>query len=234
VAEPDEPDLTERLVAPAELAQIIDVDEADVLASIERGELEVQHGDDGEPLVSVHERHQVDGPLESGLTVFESAGISQLSDGAAAERRARERDEQIATAAATGVDVEALTAALARRLAAVAPAEVRIATSEPGMVDVLDLRGGGAGIDIAFAASMRDGSTPADRVVASGSRLLEAAQDEITDVTTDPWPRRGSGTLPEPHAELSEDRATVRLFYGASADPVLELAALPIADVLIS
>ena len=46
---------------------------------------------------------------------------------------------------------------------------------------------------------------------------------EVLDVT-------GSGTLPEPHAELSPDGATVRLFYGSPVDPVLELAELAVAE----
>jgi hypothetical protein len=62
--------------------------------------------------------------------------------------------------------------------------------------------------------------------------MLDSAQDEIAELTTEPWPRRGSGTLPEPHAQLSQDRATVRLFHGSAADPVLALPALPITDVL--
>jgi hypothetical protein len=54
----------------------------------------------------------------------------------------------------------------------------------------------------------------------------------IAEVTTDPWPQQGSGALPEPHAQLSQDNATVRLFYGSADNPTLELAALPIRDVL--
>jgi hypothetical protein len=153
---------------------------------------------------------------------------------ARAERRARERDAQIAAAAATGVDIDALTAAFAQRLAAVAPPEVQIATSERGMVDVLDVRGGGAGVDVLLAVLGYESDTrsPAERVLDAGWQLLETAQDAIAEATTDPWPQQGSGTLPDPHAQLSQDRATVRLFYGAEDNPALELAALPIIDVL--
>jgi hypothetical protein len=149
---------------------------------------------------------------------------------------ARERDAQIAAAAATGVDIDALTAALAHRLAAVAPPEVRIAVTERGMVDVLDVRGGGAGVDVALTVAPGESDTcsPAERVVRAGWWLLETAQDNIAEVTTDPWPRHGSGTLPEPRAQLSKDGATVGLFYGTAADPVLELAAVSIAELLSS
>ncbi len=184
----------------------------------------------------IRENREIDGPFEAGLTVYKGPRDPRLLADAQAEHRQRERDAQITAAAATGIDIDALTAALAQRLAAVAPPEVRIATTERGMVNVLDVRGGGAGIDIAFAVSTPDSDarSPADRAIDASQRLLEAAQEEIAEVTTDPWPRRGFGTLPEAHAQLSQDGATVRLLYGSAADPLLELAALSIADVLSS
>jgi hypothetical protein len=229
-------DLTERLVTTAEIAQIMEIDEADVLAWIESGELDVQRGEDGEALLAIREHREIDGPSEVGLTVYAGPRDPQLLADARAEVRARERDALIGVAAGTGVDIDALTAALAQRFAAVAPPEVQIASTERGVVNVLDVRGGGGGVDVARAvgASESDTCSPADRVVVAGWRLLNAAQEEIVEVTTDPWPCRGSGTLPEPHAQLSEDGTVVRLFYGPAADPVLELAALSISDVLSS
>jgi hypothetical protein len=211
-----------------------------VLASIESGELDVQRGEDGAPWVPMREHREIgrsaDGAaaFEAGLTVYSGPRDRKLLADARTQRRARERDAEIAAAASTGVDIDALTAALALRLAAVVPPEVRIATTERGMVDVLDVRGGGAGVDVRLAVSgyESDSRSPTDRVVDAGRRLLETAQDKIAEVTTDPWPQHGSGTLPEPHAQLSQDRATVRLFYGAEDNPTLELAALSIIDVL--
>jgi hypothetical protein len=233
---PDELDLTERLVTPAEMAAIMQIDEAEVLAWIESGQLDARRGEDGKPWVSIREHHERRGPSELGLMFYKAPRDPKLLADARAERRARERDRQITAAVATGVDIDALTAALAQRLAAVAPPEVRIASSERGMVNILDASGGGAGVDVALAvtASESNASSPAERVVDAAWRLLEAAQDEIAEVTTDPWPQRGSGSLPEPHVKLSQDRATVRLFYGSAADPALELAALSIGDVLNS
>ena len=123
MGEPDGLGLTERLVTAAELAQIIGIDEADVLAWIESGELDVQRGEDGEALLPIREHRGIDGP-----------------------------------------------------------SEVRIATTERGMVDVLDVRGGGAGVDLAFvvAASGSDACSPADRVVLAGLRLLEVAQERVS------------------------------------------------------
>jgi len=172
--------------------------------------------------------------FDAGLTVYSAPRDRQLLADARAERRARERDAQVAAAAATGVDIDALTAALTLRLAAVAPPEVRITTSERGMVEVLDIRGCGARVDVLLAVAGYEGSSrsPAERVLDAGWRLLETAQDEIAEATTDPWPQQGPGALPEPRAQLSQDRAEVRLFYGAEDNPALELAALPIIDVL--
>jgi hypothetical protein len=59
VDEGDRLDLTERLVSPSEMAQIMGVDEADVLAWIESGELAVQRGADGEPWVSIREHREI-------------------------------------------------------------------------------------------------------------------------------------------------------------------------------
>jgi hypothetical protein len=163
VGESDGLGLTERLVTAAELAQIMGIDEADVLAWIESGELDVQRGEGGEALLPIREHREIDGPSEVGLTFYEGPRDPQLLADARAELRARERDAQISAAAGTGVDIDALTAGLARRLAAVAPLEVRIATTERGMVDVFDVRGGGAGVDLAFvvAASESDACSPA-------------------------------------------------------------------------
>jgi hypothetical protein len=72
----------------------------------------------------------------------------------------------------------------------------------------------------------------ADRVQAAAASALRNAQDDLTMVTTDPWPQHGPGELPDPHAEITPDGETVRLFYGDSANPVLELEPLRIADVL--
>ena len=173
VDDPDGLELTERLVTPAEMAQIMGIDEADVLAWIQGGELDVQRGEAGEARVPLREHREIDGPSEVGLTFYKGPRDPQLSADAHAERRKHERDAQITAAAATDVDIDALTAALAQRLAAVAPPEVRIATTERGMVNVLDVRGGGAGIDIAFAVATPESDTcsAADRAVtpANGS-----------------------------------------------------------------
>jgi hypothetical protein len=51
-------------------------------------------------------------------------------------------------------------------------------------------------------------------------------------VSTEPWPLRGGGELPTPHADLTADGDRVRLFYGDLTGPALELAPLRVLDVL--
>ena len=108
-------ELTERLVSPSEMAQIMGVDEADVLAWIESGELDVHRAEDGVPWVPIREHREIgrsaDGAagFEAGFTMYSGPRDRQLLADARAERRARERDAQIAAAAATGVDIDALT-----------------------------------------------------------------------------------------------------------------------------
>jgi NAD(P)-dependent dehydrogenase (short-subunit alcohol dehydrogenase family) len=77
-----------------------------------------------------------------------------------------------------------------------------------------------------------EGGSGADRVRAAAASTLEAAQDELTMVTTEPWPLRGRGELPTPHADFTAAGDTVRLFYGDPAAPVLELEPLRVIDIL--
>ena len=230
----------ERLVTPAEMARLMVVDQAHVFRWIETGDLDVQRGEDGDLWVRIDEHRQMTesatgaGSIEARFTSYPGLRDPQLLANARAERRERERDAEIAATAATGVDIDALTAGLAHRLAAVAPALVQI-TTERGLVDVQDVRGGGGALDIALVVATFKGDTrsPTERVVNAGQRLLETAQEEIAQVVAEPWPLRGPAPLPLPHAELSPDGATVRLFYGTTADPVLELAPLPVARTLL-
>jgi hypothetical protein len=61
VDEPDGLDLTERPVTSPGMAQILEVDEADLLEWIESRELEVRRGDDGEPRLPIREPRDVPG-----------------------------------------------------------------------------------------------------------------------------------------------------------------------------
>ncbi len=53
---------------------------------------------------------------------------------------------------------------------------------------------------------------------------LDAIQDHIAEATGDPWP--GSGALPPPFVEVTH--TVLRLGYGPSNAPVLELEPIPL------
>ena len=92
--------------------------------------------------------------------------------------------------------------------------------------------GSGAGIDVASAASFPESGSGAERVRNAAVTALRQAQDELAEITTDPWPREGAGQLPAPRAEFVLDGAAVRLLYGDLADPVLELEPMQVSEVL--
>ena len=56
--------------------------------------------------------------------------------------------------------------------------------------------------------------------------------EELAEITTDPWPRKGGGQLPAPRAELVSDGTAVRPLYGDLADTVLELEPMQVSEVL--
>lgn len=120
------------------------------------------------------------------------------------------------------------------RLAAVVPAEMHACVLEPGIVQIRDADGVVAGVDIAHLLGWHGPETqpPGDWVRGAAHQLLDQVQAEIAEATTEPWPQGGSEALATPHAELTADGDAVRLLYGDPAAPVLELAPLPLADVL--
>jgi hypothetical protein len=223
----DDLDLTERLITAAEFASMLGVTEDDVLEWMLAGHIPYVEGPEREPLFRIAEQHSVDGPTSTGLTMYSISHDPAFS----AELARRRREHELETLDWGDVDVEALADALASRLRAVVPSSVRV-IAEGAAVVLRDADGHGVGIDIAFHASFPEGGSGADRVRAAAASTLEAAQDELTMVTTEPWPLRGGGELPTPHADLTAAGDTVRLFYGEPAASVLELEPLRVVDVL--
>ena len=128
------------------------------------------------------------------------------------------------------VDVDALAAALAERLRAAAFWDAQV-TVEDRRIVFHGPGGGSAASDVAVTAGFGHARSAAERILGAATHALGVAQDQLSEITSDPWPRRGPGPLPDPHVTLDGDR--VRLFYGSPADPVLELEPLRIADVLL-
>jgi hypothetical protein len=148
-----------------------------------------------------------------------------------AEVARRRRELELETLEWGDVDVQALADALASRLQTVVPAACHV-TAEGAMIWLRAADGTGAGTDVASAASFPESGSDAERVRQAAATTLRQAQDELAEITTDPWPRKGSGQLPDPRAELISDDTAVRLLYGDLADPVLELEPMQVSEVL--
>lgn len=217
----DDWDLTERMITVAEFASMLRVTEDDVFEWMIAGHVPYVDGPEGEPQVRIAEEHAVGGPISSGFNTYSMSRDPAFR----AELARRRRDHQLASLDWGDVDVEALADGLATRLGAVVPPPVRV-VADRATVFLRDADGHGIRIDIAFHASFPDGGSGADRVRCAAAAALERAQDELTMANTEPWPLRGRGELPTPHADLTPSGDTVRLFYGGPTGPVLELAPL--------
>jgi hypothetical protein len=223
----DESHLTERFVDAAEFAEVLGVSEDDVLEWMLNGHISYVEGPQGQPLVRISSAYSAEGPLFSWEMNYSVSAEPAFR----AELARRRREHELAALDWGGVDVEALAAAFANRLRVVVPSGVAVSV-DGAMVFLHDAQGHGAGIDIAGHASFPQNGSGPDRVRAAALSALRSSQDELAEVTTDPWPQHGPGQLPDPHAEITPDGETVRLFYGDSPNQVLELEPLRIADVL--
>jgi hypothetical protein len=220
-------DLTERMITAAEFAAILAVTEDDVLQWMLAGRIPYVDGSEGEPRARILEQHSVDGPLTSGFITY---SISQDPDFQAEVAR-RQRELELETLDWGEVDLEGLAHALAARLQAVVPSACHVVV-EGAMIWLRDADGHGAGIDVAFAASFPESGPGAERIRHAAETALQQAQDELAEITTDPWPRKGAGQLPAPRTEFALDGKAVRLLYGDLADPVLELEPIQVSEVL--
>jgi hypothetical protein len=222
-------DLTERMITAAEFAAILRVTEDDVLQWMLARQIPYVDGVDGEPRARIREEHSVDGPFTDWSITY---SMSQDSD-FQAEVALRRRELELETMDSGVVDLEALSHALGSRFQAVAPSACRL-TVDGARIWLRDARGAGGGIDVAFAASLPESGSGAERVRHAAAIALQQAQDQLAELTTDPWPCKGPGHLPVPRAELILEGTAVRLLYGDLADPVLELEPLQVSEVLSS
>ncbi len=220
-------DLVPRMITVAEFAELLGVTEDDVLRWMLAGQIPYTDGSGGEPRVRILEQHSVDGPITSGFISYSISRDPEFQ----AEVARRRRELELETMDWGEVELESLARALAVRLQAVVPSVCHVVV-EGAMIWLRDAEGHGAGIDIAFATSLPDSGSGAERVRSAAGTALQQAQDELAMTTTDPWPRRGSGELPEPRAELTSDGSAVRLLYGDPVDPVLELEPIQVSEVL--
>ena len=118
----------------------------------------------------------------------------------------------------------------------------------PGWVIHGDARSCGFRLRVPDSRSEEDFAIDMSWVVTSGQpgrrRLLEVTQGALADMqsavagtTATPWPAPGPvGEPPEPHAEITGDAVNprLRLWYGPSDFPVLELAPSPLVNMILT
>jgi hypothetical protein len=224
-----------RLISVAEAAATLRVTEAAVRDWIVTDRISYVTLPGGEHrLQLMDESHSHAGALESGFRMIKLARsdpdeISRKLFSLELSRRRREK--RLIGLDAGEINVDALAAALAQRLGAVVPSQIHV-TTESGMVWIGNDENHGAGSDIAAMAN-DDGESLEERVCCAARHALEVAQDRIAEETTDPWPARAGvvpGGFPVPRAEIADEQ--IRLYYGESGTPILELAPVHLCDVI--
>lgn len=138
------------------------------------------------------------------------------------------------------VDPDKLAAALADRLAAIAPDGIHVQAADgmlwyscagrfPAEPDSYRPGSSGTYVRDNFEAHAED-MTDADSATAVGRRALDELQDFVDEATREPWP--GTTTPPHPFAEVRSE--TLHLWYGdtnISDDPVLACEPIPLASL---
>jgi hypothetical protein len=135
------------------------------------------------------------------------------------------------------VDTDKLAAALASRLAAIAPAGFHVDVRD-GKLWYSYSAGEGLLGDYEFgmaATIVRDsfeeyGDTDTERTVAVATGALDQLQDYVAEATTDPWP--GQTSMPYPFAHVRE--GVLHMWYGGpdiDSPVVLACEPLPLAQI---
>ena len=121
------------------------------------------------------------------------------------------------------INIEALVAALSRRLAAVVPDP---ADAEPYLGYVY-------GTDVAGWVAGSDAEPPEVLIPSIAARVMETTSEHLADETAEPWPARG-GQFPGGFAPIGAEIAdgVMRMWWGEAGAPILELEPLPLAEVL--
>jgi hypothetical protein len=99
------------------------------------------------------------------------------------------------------------------------------------MVWLISASGGRAGL--AGLVDLREGDDPLEVVRSAAEDALATAQDYVSEGTTEPWPAIAGqfpGGFPAPGAQITDGQ--LRMFYGNSDAPVLELTSIPLSDIL--
>ena len=220
-----------RLISLAEAADILGVSEETVQAWVDEGRIAPVVGEDGEQRPRLaDEGHSRDGAHETRFSVLElQDGADGIPEGFQVELDRERHTRELADLDAGDVDVDALAEALAECLSAVVPPPIRV-SARSAMVWITDDRGCRAGSDIARAATWGDAFE--DQIRSAVVHTLDSAQETIAEETAESWPATAGqipGRFAGPFIEFTADH--LRLGYGDSAGPVLELTPISLQSV---
>jgi hypothetical protein len=208
-----------RLVSVAEFAAVLNVTEEDVRGWIAEGKLPSEPGPDGEPLLEIiDEDHEEHDGAAMGFVMYSTGALGSDEIGA------RRRERQLESYAYDGpIDADSLVAALAQRLNAVVP-DPADAAAQYGIV---------FGVDVADLLAGSEDGAPGELIASIAARVMENASDSVADDTAEPWPAR-AGQFEGGFAPVATEvrDAVVRMWWGSSDAPVLELEPLVVAEVL--
>jgi hypothetical protein len=208
-----------RLTSPAEFAAVLKVTEDDVRGWIAEGKLPCELGPDGEPLLEIiDEAHEEHDGAAMGFVMYSTGALGSDEIGA------RRRERQLESYAYDGpIDADSLVAALAQRMNAVVPDSV-VEAADRGMV---------YGVDVPRWLAGSEDRTPDELVAGIAAQMMENASERLADDTAEPWPARAGdfdGGFPPVGTEVRD--GVVRMWWGPSDAPVLELEPLPVGEVL--
>jgi hypothetical protein len=210
------------LATPSEFAAVLQVTEQDVLDWIAEGVLPSEPGPDGEPrLRIIDEGHEDRGATQSGFFMYSTGSLTEQE--IKTRRRRRELESYGYDDSDGRIDIDALVAALGRRLTAVVPDPAK---AEPCLGKVY-------GTDVAGWVAGSADEPPEALIPAIAARVMETTSEHLADDTTEPWPARG-GQFPGGFAPIGAEIAdgVLRMWWGEAAAPILELEPLPLAEVL--
>ncbi len=208
-----------RLLSPAEFAAVLKVTEDDVRGWIAEGKLPSETGPDGELLLEIiDEAHEEHDGAAMGFVMYSTGALEGDEIGA------RRRDRQLESYAYDGpIDADALVAALGRRMAAVVP-DASVEAPYRGIV---------YGVDVPWWLDGSEDRAPEELIAAISAQVMENASERLADDTAEPWPARAGdfeGGFPPVGTELRD--GVLRMWWGSSDAPVLELEPLSVGEVL--
>jgi hypothetical protein len=135
------------------------------------------------------------------------------------------------------VDVDRLTATLAKRLSLIVPAGFHVEAGDgmlwysadegrfPGQTG--DYRVGRSGTYTRANFGLH-GETDEDNIVGLAVQALDELQDYVSEATNDPWP--GTTRQPHPHGEVRD--SSLHLWYGEPGSIVLACEPIPLAEII--